>query len=138
MSNSAITRDGPSGPKPKKFITLPRVIVYGVLILCCLFFLFPLYIMVITSLKDLDAIREGNLFTPSSNLTIAPWIKAWSQACTGLYCEGIKPGFINSLPEKEEFRARRKPKAQELGEKVRPPCPRAETAVLPVPQSEKV
>jgi glucose/mannose transport system permease protein len=61
------------------------------------FFLFPLYIMVITSLKDLDAIRAGNLFTPSDNMTIAPWIKAWSQACTGLYCEGIKPGFINSL-----------------------------------------
>ncbi len=67
------------------------------LILCCVFFLFPLYIMVITSLKDLDAIRAGNLFTPSDNMTIAPWIKAWSQACTGLYCEGIKPGFINSL-----------------------------------------
>jgi glucose/mannose transport system permease protein len=89
--------EGPSGPKPKKFISLPRVIVYGVLILCCLFFLFPLYIMVITSLKDLDAIREGNLFTPSANPTFAPWVKAWSQACTGLYCEGIKPGFINSL-----------------------------------------
>ena len=83
----------PLGPKPKKFITLPRVIVYGVLILCCLFFLFPLYIMIITSLKDLDAIREGNLFTPSSNLTISPWVKAWSQACTGLYCEGIKAGL---------------------------------------------
>ena len=93
MTIQSTVSAGPSGPKPKKFITLPRVIVYGVLLLCCVFFLFPLYIMVITSLKDLDAIREGNLFTPSANLTIAPWIKAWSQACTGLYCEGIKPGF---------------------------------------------
>ena len=97
MTIEATLQSGPSGPKPKKFITLPRFIVYGTLILCCVFFLFPLYIMVITSLKDLDAIREGNLFSPASNLTIAPWIKAWSQACTGLYCEGIKPGFINSL-----------------------------------------
>ena len=87
----------PSGPKPKKFITLPRAVVYGVLILCSVFFLFPLYIMVITSLKDLDGIREGNLFTLSHMPTIAPWIKAWSQACTGLYCKGIEPGFINSL-----------------------------------------
>lgn len=97
MAIQSTISTGPSGPKPKKFITLPRVIVYGVLVLCCVFFLFPLYIMVITSLKDLDAIREGNLFSPSAHLTIAPWIKAWSQACTGLYCEGIKPGFINSL-----------------------------------------
>ncbi len=69
MSNATTVFDGPSGPKPKKLITLPRAIVYGVLILCCVFFLFPLYIMVITSLKDLDAIREGNLFTPSNDLT---------------------------------------------------------------------
>ncbi|MGL4490487.1 MAG: carbohydrate ABC transporter permease [Rhizobiaceae bacterium] len=97
MTIEATMQAGPTGPKPKKFITLPRFIVYSVLILCSLFFLFPLYIMVITSLKDLDAIREGNLFVPSDNLTIAPWIKAWGEACTGLYCEGIKPGFINSL-----------------------------------------
>ncbi len=87
----------PAGPKPKRFITLPRFIVYGVLLLCCVFFLFPLYIMVITSLKDLDAIRDGNLFSPSANLTLAPWYKAAFQACTGLYCEGIQPGFWNSV-----------------------------------------
>ena len=62
MTVEATLTPGPSGRKPKKFITLPRFIVYSVLILCCLFFLFPLYIMVITSLKDLDAIRAGNRF----------------------------------------------------------------------------
>jgi glucose/mannose transport system permease protein len=87
----------PSGPRPKKFFTLPRVIVYSVLLLCSIFFLFPLYIMLITSFKDLDAIREGNLFTPSSNFTLYPWNKALLHACTGLYCEGILPGFINSV-----------------------------------------
>jgi glucose/mannose transport system permease protein len=97
MSIDAITYSGPSGPKPKQFITLPRFIVYSVLILCAAFFLFPLYIMIITSLKDLDAIRQGNLFLPSEELTIAPWIKAWSEACTGLFCEGIQPGFWNSV-----------------------------------------
>jgi glucose/mannose transport system permease protein len=87
----------PSGPRPKKFFTLPRVIVYSVLLLCCVFFLFPLYIMLITSFKDLDAIREGNLFTPSMNFTTYPWSKALLHACTGLYCEGILPGFFNSV-----------------------------------------
>jgi glucose/mannose transport system permease protein len=87
----------PAGPRPKKFFTLPRVIVYSVLLLCCVFFLFPLYIMLITSFKDLDAIREGNLFSPSANFTFYPWNKALLHACTGLYCEGILPGFINSV-----------------------------------------
>jgi glucose/mannose transport system permease protein len=87
----------PSGPKPKKLFTLPRVIVYGTLLVCCIFFLFPLYIMLITSFKDLDAIREGNLFTPSMNFTTYPWSKALLHACTGLYCEGILPGFFNSV-----------------------------------------
>jgi glucose/mannose transport system permease protein len=97
MMTTTLDSVGPSGPKPKKFITLPRVLVYSVLTICALFFLFPLYIMVITSLKDLDAIRYGNLFLPSSNPTIEPWIKAWDSACTGLYCEGIKVGFWNSI-----------------------------------------
>jgi glucose/mannose transport system permease protein len=87
----------PAGPKPKKLITLPRIMVYSVLLLCCVFFLFPLYIMLITSFKDLDAIREGNLFTPSANFTTYPWKKAAFEACTGLYCEGIWPGFLNSV-----------------------------------------
>jgi glucose/mannose transport system permease protein len=87
----------PFGRKPKKLITLERAIVYSVLTICAAFFLLPLYVMVITSLKDLDAIRDGNIFIPSANPTLEPWIKAWSSACTGLYCKGIQVGFWNSV-----------------------------------------
>jgi glucose/mannose transport system permease protein len=90
-------QNGPMGPKPKGLITIERTIVYSVLTICALFFLFPLYVMVITSLKDIDAVRLGNFFLPPSNPTIQPWIKAWSEACTGLYCEGIRVGFWNSV-----------------------------------------
>jgi glucose/mannose transport system permease protein len=88
---------GPSGAKPKKFITWERAVVYGVLILCATFFLFPLYIMVITSLKSLPEIRAGNIFTPSLSPTLDAWRTAWDTACTGLYCEGVKVGFWNSI-----------------------------------------
>ncbi len=44
---------GPSGAKPKKLITWERFFVYSVLIVCAIFFLLPLYIMIITSLKDI-------------------------------------------------------------------------------------
>jgi glucose/mannose transport system permease protein len=89
--------NGPSGAKPKKFITWERFVVYGVLVICALFFIFPLYIMVITSLKSLPEIRAGNIFVPTWSPNLDAWEKAWNSACTGLYCEGIKVGFWNSV-----------------------------------------
>ena len=97
MSSAVSNQVVPSGPKPKKFITTERVIVYSVLCVCALFFLFPLYIMVVTSLKDIEAIRSGNIFIPTMTPTFSAWSKAWNSACTGLYCEGIKVGFWNSV-----------------------------------------
>ena len=87
----------PSGAKPKKFITWERAVVYAVLLICALFFVFPLYIMVITSLKSLPEIRAGNIFVPTLSPSLDAWEKAWNSACTGLYCEGIKVGFWNSV-----------------------------------------
>ena len=88
---------GPSGAKPKRFITWERFIVYTVLMICVLFFIFPLYIMIITSLKSLPEIRAGNIFVPTMTPTLDAWSTAWDSACTGLYCEGIKVGFWNSV-----------------------------------------
>ncbi|MBI1173144.1 ABC transporter permease subunit [bacterium] len=96
MANSPLL-DGPSGARPQKFITWQRFVVYGCLIGCALFFLFPLYIMIITSLKNIDEIRAGNIFVPTMHPTLDAWFKAWDSACTGLYCEGIKVGFWNSI-----------------------------------------
>ncbi|MFN3224909.1 MAG: carbohydrate ABC transporter permease [Hyphomicrobiales bacterium] len=74
-----------------------RIAVYGVLIFAALVFLVPLMSMVFTSLKDMDEIRGGNLLAPPANLTVAPWLKAWSEACISVQCDGLAPYFINSL-----------------------------------------
>ena len=42
-------------------------------------------------------IRLGNIFSPPVEVTFEPWIKAWSQACTGLNCDGLSRGFWNSV-----------------------------------------
>ena len=97
MANTPSFASGPSGAKPKPFVTWQRFVVYSVLIICAVFFLFPLYIMIITSLKDIEEIRGGNIFVPTMEPTFDAWIKAWDSACTGLYCEGIKVGFWNSV-----------------------------------------
>ncbi|MEO5807845.1 carbohydrate ABC transporter permease [Devosia sp.] len=87
---------GPQGAKPRR-ITPARIGVYGFLIIAALFFLLPLWVMIVTSLKTLPEIREGHLFNWPAILTFDPWIKAWDTACTGRDCNGLKPGFWNSV-----------------------------------------
>ncbi|MET0382592.1 MAG: carbohydrate ABC transporter permease, partial [Burkholderiaceae bacterium] len=66
------------------------------LVTAALFFMIPLWIMVMTSLKPMEEIRLGNLFAPPAAATLEPWAQAWSQACTGLRCGGLRGGFVNS------------------------------------------
>lgn len=70
---------------------------YGTLIVVALYYLLPLYVMVVTSLKGMPEIRFGNIFAPPLEITFQPWIKAWAEACTGLNCDGLSRGFWNSV-----------------------------------------
>jgi glucose/mannose transport system permease protein len=54
-------------------------------------------VVIVTSLKDLDEVRYSSIFALPAPPTIEPWIKAWDDACTGPYCEGLKVGFWNSV-----------------------------------------
>lgn len=81
----------------KPLITPARLGLYAFLASAALFFALPLFIMVITSLKTMDEIRTGTIFTLPMAFNLDPWIKAWDAACTGITCEGIKVGFWNSI-----------------------------------------
>ena len=76
---------------------LARFAVYAALLLLAAFFLLPLYVMVSTSLKDMEQVRTGSLLSWPTDPTFAPWAKAWSSACTGVDCNGLKPFFWNSF-----------------------------------------
>jgi len=76
---------------------LSRALVYGVLLVAAFFFLAPLYVMVATSLKDAEQIRNGNLLSLPHALHFDAWSLAWSGACTGTDCRGLQPYFINSV-----------------------------------------
>ena len=71
--------------------------IYAFLLTAALFFLAPLYIMLVTSFKTMEEIRLGQLFALPMNATIEPWRAAWSEVCTGVSCEGISAGFWNSV-----------------------------------------
>jgi glucose/mannose transport system permease protein len=77
--------------------TASRFFLYGILALAALYALAPLWVMLATSLKSLDEIRDGSLIAAPHAPTIAAWGKAWSGACTGVRCEGLQPFFVNSL-----------------------------------------
>lgn len=88
---------GPSGTKPRRVFSRRNIFLYGTLFIVALYYALPLYVMVVTSLKGLPEIRMGNIFSPPLEITYAPWVKAWSQACTGLNCDGLSRGFWNSV-----------------------------------------
>lgn len=88
---------GPRGRKPRRTLSRRNIIVYGTLIVVALYYLLPLYVMIVTSLKGMPEIRVGNIFAPPLEITFEPWVKAWAEACTGLNCDGLSRGFWNSV-----------------------------------------
>ena len=74
-----------------------RIIVYGSLLLAVLYFLLPLVVMLITSVKNLEEIRTGTLLSLPGSINLDAWAKAWGSACTGVACEGMKGYFWNSV-----------------------------------------
>ena len=96
MTSFVSDKASPHGAKPKR-LTAGRLGIYAFVVVSCLFFLLPLYIMVVTSFKTLDEIRQSQIFAFPQSFTIEPWITAWSSACTGASCDGLKVGFINSV-----------------------------------------
>lgn len=80
-----------------KHLTPGRIVLYAALVLMAIYYLLPLYVMLSTSVKTLDDIRGGNLIALPQSITFDAWSKAWSSACTGVECGGMKGFFWNSV-----------------------------------------
>lgn len=85
-----------SGPGMMTRVGL-RWCLYLLLSLFALYYLAPLFVMVTTSLKSLEEIRTGSLISLPREVTFNAWATAWSGACSGIKCEGLKPYFWNSI-----------------------------------------
>ena len=70
---------------------------YAFLIVSAIFFLLPLLLVIMNSLKSMDEIRQGNLLALPINPNFDAWVTAWKSACTGLECGGVRPGLWNSI-----------------------------------------
>ena len=88
---------GPRGIKLRRRFSGRNIMIYGTLLFVSLYYILPLWVMVMTSLKGMPEIRLGNVFGPPVEITFQPWVKAWAEACTGLNCDGLSRGFWNSV-----------------------------------------
>jgi glucose/mannose transport system permease protein len=70
---------------------------YLMLSVFAFWYLLPLFVMLTTSLKNLEEIRAGSLLALPREITLEPWRTAWSGACTGIRCDGLQPFFWNSV-----------------------------------------
>jgi len=93
MTNSSITN--PLREMMKRFVL--RWLLYLLLCTFALYYMMPLFVMITTSLKNLEEIRTGSLMSLPREITFAAWSTAWSSACTGIQCEGLRPYFWNSV-----------------------------------------
>ena len=67
---------------------LSRVGIYAILILATVFFLFPIYILVVTSLKPLSEIYSTSSWSLPIHIDWSGFVTAWN---------GLKLGFVNSF-----------------------------------------
>ncbi|MEA2780004.1 MAG: glucose/mannose transport system permease protein [Rhodospirillaceae bacterium] len=74
-----------------------RALIYAVLLVFAFYYLLPLYVMLVNSVKPLDEIRGGNMLALPHQLTLAPWLSAWSTAQIGVQPTGLEPYFLNSI-----------------------------------------
>ena len=87
----------PSQDNAARTGVIARAAIYTLLILFAVYYLLPLYVMLVNSLKPLEEIRQGQMLALPGEWTIAPWLSAWSTAQIGVQPTGLKPYFLNSL-----------------------------------------
>ena len=78
-------------------IKFSRILIYIVLIIFAVYYLLPLYVMLVNSLKPLEEIRGGGMLYLPSVWTLDPWRAAWSSAQIGVDPSGLRPYFWNAI-----------------------------------------
>jgi glucose/mannose transport system permease protein len=74
-----------------------KILTIFILALFAIYFLVPLYVMIVNSLKPLGEIRQGNMMALPGDFSFDWWQKAWSQAQIGVQATGLRPYFLNSI-----------------------------------------
>lgn len=76
---------------------LGRLVVYILLVLFGVFFLLPLAIVFVTSLRGQEEILQNGVLSLPSEVSIRAWKMAMFSSCVGTDCNGMSPYFWNSI-----------------------------------------
>ncbi len=76
--------------------TFFRFLLFLVLGIFCLYYLAPLYVMIVTSFKSMEEIRQGNLLTFPGEFLVDAWKIAWSGRGYEAGDVFLRPFFWNS------------------------------------------
>ena len=74
-----------------------RWILFIILGIFALYYITPLYVMIVTSFKTMEEIRQGNLFSLPSSLDLSSWDVAWSGQGFSAGDVYLKTYFWNSV-----------------------------------------
>lgn len=74
-----------------------RVLLMSVLLVCLIFFLLPMFVMLVNSIKSLREIQGGNMLALPEDASLEYWAQAWSNAQIGVQPTGLAPYFWNSV-----------------------------------------
>ncbi len=75
-----------------------RAILYAILVIVALYYLAPLFLMVLTSFRSANEIRMGQLIEWPQSFSFEAWQAAWNQVQIGAREQlGLQPYFINSI-----------------------------------------
>lgn len=74
-----------------------QALIVFVMVLFAIYFLVPMYVMIVNSFKPLSEIRQGNMLALPQAFSFDYWEKAWSTAQVGVQATGLRPYFWNSI-----------------------------------------
>jgi len=74
-----------------------KTIVYALLIVFSIYYLAPLAILLMNSMRPLEEIVRGGFIAIPSSLSFQYWFEAWGTFCIAGTCDGVSRFFQNSL-----------------------------------------
>jgi glucose/mannose transport system permease protein len=78
-------------------MTRARWVIYALLLVLAAFFLTPLVIVVLTSLRPNEEMAQRSLIGWPESVTLTNYAMAWSHFCIAERCKGVAPYIVNSL-----------------------------------------
>lgn len=76
---------------------ISRIVIYGLLSVFALFYLGPLFVVVVNSFRPLEEIATNGLLSLPQSLHLSAWPQAWGEFCIGGQCAGMQRYFWNSV-----------------------------------------